>query len=201
MSNRIISSIACADNKVLFQDFKGTLYCVSAVNGLLLWYWKPPVLNSNPFYKTDLIVKGNVIYLIDAGGNFRCIDALLGTEKWSIKNIYASGLIKTNNNELLLSTNKNKILIVSTKLGKITNEIVLASETKNEKITDFILIKDKIVAGFSDSSVYEIKKKQKAKFKFLSSLAPVVSLVNVDENCLITDYDGNLTLLKISNSK
>jgi outer membrane protein assembly factor BamB len=54
ISNRIISSIACADNKVLFQDFNGILYCVSAVNGLLLWYWKPPVKNSNPFFNTDL---------------------------------------------------------------------------------------------------------------------------------------------------
>lgn len=201
MSNRIISSIACADNKILFQDFNGTLYCVSALNGLLIWYWKPPVKNFNPFYKTDLLIKGNVIYLIDAAGNFRCIDALLGTEKWSIKNIYATGLIKKNGGDLILSTSKNKLLTVSTKLGKVISEYIFTSETKNDILTDFILIDDKIFAGFSDSSIYEINQKQNAKIKFLSHLAPIVSLVNVDENCLITDYDGNLTLLKISNSK
>jgi hypothetical protein len=147
-------------------------------------------------------VKGNDIYLIDAGGNFRCIDALLGTDKWGIKNIDASGLItEKNKSDLIITTNKNKILIVSTKLGKIINEIVLASETKKDILTDYILIDDYIIAGFSDSSVYEIKKKQKAKFMFLYHLAPVVSLVNVDNNCLITDYNGNFTLFKISNSK
>ena len=201
MSNRIISSIACADNKILFQDFNGTLYCVSALNGLLIWYWKPPVKNSNPFYKTDLIVKGNVIYLIDAAGNFHCIDALLGIEQWSIKNIYAAGLIKTDQSDLIISTNKNKLLTVSTRLGKVINEYIFTPETKTDILTDFILIDDKIVAGFSDSSIYEISQKQNAKIKFLSHSAPVVSLLNIDGNCLITNYDGTLTLLKISKSK
>ena len=202
ISNRIISSIACTDNKVIFQDFNGLLYCVSAVNGLLLWYWKPPVKNTNPLFKTDINIKVNNIYVIDGGGNFRCIDALLGTEKWGIKNIDASGLItEKNKSELIITTNKNKLLTVSTKLGKIINEFVLTPEAKNDIITDFLLVDDKIITGFSDGSIYDTKPKQKPKLIFKSSSSPIVSLIKIESRCLVVDYNGNLTFISISNSK
>ena len=98
-------------------------------------------------------------------------------------------------------TKKNKLLTVSTRLGKVVSEYNFAPETNKDILTDFILIDNKIVAGFSDSSIYEISQKQNAKIKFLSHSAPVVSLLNVDGNILITNYDGTLTLLKISKSK
>ena len=33
----IVSSIVHSDNKIFFSDNKGTLYCFSAVNGMLIW--------------------------------------------------------------------------------------------------------------------------------------------------------------------
>ncbi|MBT8380965.1 MAG: PQQ-binding-like beta-propeller repeat protein [Ignavibacteriaceae bacterium] len=201
LGNRIISSIASADNKVLFQDFNGTLYCVSSLNGLLLWYWKPPVKNSNPLFKTNLIVKENNIYLIDTGGSLHCIDYLLGTEIWNIKNIDATGIVKTSKNGLILSTEKNKLLTISTKLGKVVNQITFSPELKFETITDFIVNNDNIIAGFSDGSVYKVKPKQKPKLIFKSSSAPIVSLSMVKSNLLIADYNGSLTLLNDSQDK
>ena len=200
--NRIISSIAGRDNKVLFQDMEGTFYCVSAVNGLLLWMWKSPYKNTNPLFKTDIIINANNIYFVDAAGNFRCIDALLGTEKWSIKNIDAKGVIKDNEKtELSVATNKNKILNISTKLGKVVSEIDLPFEGKDNTITNFLLVNNKIITAASDGRVYETKPKQKGKLIFKSSSAPIVSLNNIEGKCLITDYDGILTLINITDSK
>ena len=200
--NRIISSIAGTDNKVFFQDIEGTIYCVSAVNGLLLWLWEPIIKNTNPLFKTDIIIRDNNIYLIDGGGNFRCIDALLGTEKWNIRNIDATGLIEENKTtELSIATNKNEIITISTKLGKAVKKIGLSAETKSEIITDFLLIDDTIITGFSDGSVYQTKPKQKAKLIFKSSSASIVSLTNIEGKCLLTDYDGNLTLINFTDLK
>ncbi len=34
---RVVSSIAYSNNKIFFQDNQGTLYCLSATNGMLIW--------------------------------------------------------------------------------------------------------------------------------------------------------------------
>lgn len=205
----INSSIVSSKNKIFFQDKEGTLYCVSADNGLLIWNlpalqtgWKTPIRNSDPFFKTDIVVDNNNLYLLDAGGNFYCIDALLGTGKWNIKNINATGLIRVNKkNELLLPSSKNKILTVSPKLGKVISEIELPAETIEEGVTDLLVIGDKIIIGFTNGWVYEIKPKHKPEKIFRGSSAPVVSLIDINGNCLVTDYDGQFTLLNISSGQ
>ncbi|MCU0414787.1 MAG: hypothetical protein MUE91_10380, partial [Ignavibacteriaceae bacterium] len=59
-------------------------------------------------------------------------------------------------------------------------------------------IEDKILVGFSNGWVYKIKMKQKVEKFFRGGFAPIVSLTNVDGNCLVTDYDGRFTLLKLT---
>jgi hypothetical protein len=205
-SLQLVSNIVSSNNKIFVQDNSGTLYCFSAVNGMLIWQigsskggWKAGGGNSIQS-RQNLKVINNELFVIDALGNLFCVDALLGTVKWNIKNLNAASLIRLNNqNELLLPTTKNKIAVVSAKLGKVTTEIELPLELKNESITDLTVIGDKIVVGFSNGWVYKIKMKQKVEKFFRGGLAPVISLTNVDGNCLVTDYDGRFTLLKIIN--
>jgi outer membrane protein assembly factor BamB len=196
----IVSTIVHSDNKIFLVDDKGTLYCFSAVNGMLIWNleaskggWRASV---NAMVSQKESEKN--IYLIDTAGNLFCIDALLGTAKWNIKNISANGLLRLNNQqELVLPNNNNKVVIVSPKLGKVVSEIELPFETNGEAITDLIVISDKIIIGFSDGWVYKIQLKQKYEKFFRGGLAPVISLNNVDGNCLVSDYDGKFTLLKL----
>ncbi len=200
--NWLNSSIVGNDNKVLFLDKEGTLYCVSAQNGLLLWLWKPPVKNTNTLFKSDIIVIQNNIYLVDAGGNLHCIDALLGLSKWNLKNINATGLIRVNSKgELILATEKNRLLIISAQPGKIINEVVLSLETNDEQITDFIALNGKMAAGFSNGVVYEMEPNQKPKPIYNTDSAPIISLSNISGNCLVTDYDGNLSFIKVYRGK
>ncbi len=196
----IVSSIVHSDNKIFLVDDVGTLYCFSAVNGMLIWNleaskggWRSSV---EVLFSQKASEKN--IYLIDTAGNLFCIDALLGTAKWNIKNISANGLIRLNNKqELVLPTKNNKVVIVSPKLGKVVSEIELPLETSAEAITDVLVIDDKMIVGFSDGRVYKIQAKQKAIKIYRGGLAPVISLTNVDGNCLVTDYDGRFTLLKV----
>jgi outer membrane protein assembly factor BamB len=164
--------------------------------------WKTQNGTSESFLNKDIIVIKNNLYLIDAVGNLYCIDALLGTNSWDIKNIGSSGLLRLNRkNEIFLATTKNKILTISPNLGKVVNEIELPSETKSADITDLQVIGDNTIIGFSDGWIYKINPKQKPEKIFRGSSAPIVSLTNVEGDCLVTDYDGNFTLLKISSSK
>lgn len=202
----IVSSIVHSDNKIFFYDNAGTLYCLSAVNGMLIWKfeaskggWRAGSKTSDPNSGNNIIINNNNLYLVDAAGNLFCVDALLGTAKWNIKNINANGLIRLNNQqELILPTTNNKVVIVSPKLGKVISEIELPLNTKNEAITDLLEIGDQVIIGFSDGWVYKIKPKQKPEKFFRGGSAPIVSLTNIDGNCLVTDYDGRITLLKLA---
>jgi outer membrane protein assembly factor BamB len=202
---QLVSNIVSSNNKIFVQDDSGTLYCFSGINGMLIWQieaskggWRASSGNSASS-KQNLMIINNEVFLLDATGNLFCIDALLGIVKWDVNDISASGLIRLNSQqELFLPTKKNTVVIISPKMGKIISEIELPLELKNESITDLVVIEDKILIGFSNGWVYKIKMKQKVEKFFRGGLAPIVSLTNVDGNCLITDYDGNFTLLKIS---
>lgn len=203
---RVASSIIFSDNKIFFQDNLGTLYCFTASNGLLIWKleaskggWLTGSKSSVSQKIKNILVQDNILFLIDTAGDLFCVDALLGITKWNVKGINANGLIRTGiQNELILPTTKNKLTIVSTKLGKVTSEIQLPPETKDEEITDLLSIGDKLLVSFSDGWVYKIKLKQKVEKLFRSGSAPIIALTNVDGDCLVIDYDGRLTRLKLS---
>jgi hypothetical protein len=196
----INSSVATVKGKVLFHDKKGTLYCLSTNNGALLWKWEVQSLNFNPLFKSDIIIKDNNIYLIDADGDLHCIDALLGTKKWSKRKIEATGKIELDDkkNEIVLHSAKNKLLTVSLTERKVIKEIILPGTTKNEIATDIFLANKNIYVGFTDGSVFEIRENFRIIFE---GNAPIVSINEMNGNILVTDYDGNLTLLDISKDK
>ncbi|MCW8824141.1 MAG: PQQ-binding-like beta-propeller repeat protein, partial [Ignavibacteriaceae bacterium] len=135
----INSPLVYSKNKIFFQDKGGILYCLSSNNGLLIWKispaqggWKIQDGNSGTNFNNNLAVHNTNLYLTDEVGSLYCIDALLGTNNWNIKNISANGLIRFNKkSELVLPTIKNKIITVSPKLGKVINEIQLPPDTKS----------------------------------------------------------------------
>ena len=206
---RVASSIASSNDKIFFYDNEGTLYCLSAKNGMLIWKipssgggWKINSKISVAPKNDDIRIIRNKLYFVDAAGNLFCVDALLGMPKWNVKNISANGLIRVDGKgSLILPTRNSKLVFVSAKTGKINSEIELPVKKKYESITDLLQIGDQIFVGFSDGWVYKIKPKQKIEKFFRGGLSPVASITNVDGNCLVTDYDGNFTLLKISPQK
>jgi outer membrane protein assembly factor BamB len=199
----INSSIATVKGKVLFQDKKGILYCLSSDNGALLWKWEVKTKIFNALFKSDIIIKDNTIYLIDYDGDLHCIDALLGTKKWSLRKLKASGKIKLNNkkNELILHSGNNKIISVSITTGKVIEEFILPEETKDEIATEIEFINGKLVVGFTNGDVYQLMAKKVPQKIFWQSDAPIVSINEMNGNILVTDYDGNLTLLELSKEK
>ena len=201
----ITSPINFSSNKIFLSDNKGTLYCFSAVNGMLIWKiagskggWRASSRSVN-WGKNNLVSEGNLLYLIDAAGRLFCIDALLGNPKWELKDIGSIGqIINGAKDEFVLPTKKNTIAFVSLKTGKITKEIEIPFVNNRESITDLLILGEKIIVGSSDGWVYGIRSKQKVEKLFRKGPAPIISLNRVNKNCLITDYDGNLTLLNVS---
>lgn len=197
----ITSPIVSYNHQIFFMDGRGNLYCISADKGLLIWKitseefgWK----TIDHLFKTDILLTGNSLYLTDYSGKLFCIDAMLGTINWSIKNNFSTGIIRLNDkNELVIPTSKNKIIIVSPSQRKVLKEIELPAELKNENIADLLVINGKIIIGFASGTVYQIDTKGKAEL-ILNGTSSVVSLLDVDGDCLVSSYDGNIWLLNIN---
>jgi hypothetical protein len=127
-----------------------------------------------------------------------------GTEKWDLKKINASGLMRSDKNNLIVPTTKNKLLFISTKTGKVENEIELLPETKENKVTELLVKKENVFAGFENGLVYELSKNKGPVEIFRATNLPdgkegsrIVSLTTFDDNLLITAEKGNLRLIKL----
>ena len=192
----INSSVISTKGKVLFQDKEGTLYCLSSDNGVLLWKWGTKTKVYKPLFKSELVINNNSIYFLDFDGDLHCIDLLLGTDKWHIRKIEATCVMELNKlkGELLLHSSKNELLTVSLTKEKVLKKVKLSYELKDEIATDILSIDKNIFIGFTNGSVYEISKTPKNIF--LGS-APIISLDKLNNSLLVTDYDGNLTLLNL----
>jgi len=125
-----------------------------------------------------------------------CIDLLLGTDKWHLRKIEATRVMELNKlkDELLLHSSKNELITVSLTNEKAIKKVKLSYELKDEIATDILSIDKNIFIGFTNGSVYEISKTPKNIF--LGS-APIISLDKLNNSLLVTDYDGNLTLLNL----
>ena len=192
----INSSVIATKGKVLFQDKEGTLYCLSSDNGVLLWKWGTKTKVYNPLFKSELVINNNSIYFLDFDGDLHCIDLLLGTDKWHIRNIEATFVMELNKlkGELLLHSSKNELLTVSLKKEKVMKKIKLPYELKDEIATNILSIDKNLFIGFTNGSVYEISKTTKNIFL---GFAPIISLDKLNNSLLVTDYDGNHTFLKL----
>lgn len=192
----INTSVIATKGKVLFQDKEGTLYCLSSDNGVLLWKWGTKTKVYNSSFKSELVINNNSIYFLDFDGDLHCIDLLLGTDKWHIRKIEATCLMELNNlkGELLLHSSKNELLTVSLKKEKVMKKVKLPYELKDEIATNILSFDNNLFVGFTNGSVYEISKTTKNIFL---GFAPVISLDKLNNSLLVTDYDGNITLLNL----
>ena len=196
-TNKLInSSIISTKGKVLFQDKEGTLYCLSSDNGVLLWKWETKTKVYKPLFKSDLVINNNSIYFLDFDGDLHCIDLLLGTDKWHIRKIEATRVMGLNKlkGELLLHSSKNELLTVSLTKEKVLKKVKLSYALKDEIATDLLSIGKNLFIGFTNGSVYEISKTPK---NIYVGFAPIISLDSLNNSLLVTDYNGNLTLLNL----
>ncbi len=97
--------------------------------------------------------------------------------------------------ELLLHSSKNELLTVSLKKEKVMKKVKLPYELKDEIATNILSIDKNLFIGFPNGSVYEISKTTKNIFL---GFAPIISLDKFNNSLLVTDYDGNITLLNLS---
>jgi len=181
------------DDKIIFQDTKGKIFCINSSNGLLIWEWQRKVKKINPFFVSDIICDGKSVYLADSDGLVHCIDLLFGTENWKRK-ISSSGKLSliTDKKSLFTQTVKNEIAFLSMK-GKVQKRIKLPDEIKEKKLNFIKADKDDIYLGFEHGILYRINNKNKVDKILFMWNSPLISFVKISDNkFIVSNLDGRV---------
>ena len=194
-NRKIISHLLITKDKIIYRDDSQTYYCVNAVNGLLIWSWKPRTKSTNLFFQCDVISDGKSVFIVDSDGNLHSIDLLLGTETWNKQKLNSSGkiLIKKESNELFIHSIKNIILVISNTDRKTREEIALPEELKNSIPTCWASGNDDVIVGFNNGFIIKIDSSKKASIILFAGNSPISSLVNTNANEFIAiNLDGKV---------
>jgi len=195
LSDYKISSLIKANNdKIIFQDCKNKIFCISSSNGLLLWQWQAKVKNINPFFVSDIISDGKSVYLADSDGLVHCIDLLLGTESWKRK-ISSSGKLSlsTDKKHVITQTAKNEIAFLSRLNGKVQRKIKLPVEIKENKLNFITADKDAIYLGYENGILYRINNKTKVEKLLFMGNSPLISINKISDNkFILSNLDGRV---------
>jgi len=182
------------DDKIIFQDTKGKIFCINSSNGLLIWEWQRKVKKINPFFVSDIICDGKSVYLADSDGLVHCIDLLFGTENWKRK-ISSSGKLSliTDKKSLFTQTVKNEIAFLSKLKGKVQKRIKLPDEIKEKKLNFIKADKDDIYLGFEHGILYRINNKNKVDKILFMWNSPLISFVKISDNkFIVSNLDGRV---------
>jgi outer membrane protein assembly factor BamB len=192
--DKISSLIKANDDKIIFQDSKGKIFCINSSNGLLIWEWQAEVKNINPFFVSDIIIDGKSVYLADSDGLINCIDLLLGTESWKRK-ISSSGKVSlsTDKKYVITHTTKNEIAFLSRLKGKVQRKIKLRDEIKEKKLNFINADKDDIYLGFEHGILYRINNKKKVEKILFMGNSPLISFNKISDNkFIVSNLDGRV---------
>ena len=182
------------DDKIIFQDTKGKIFCINSSNGLLIWEWQRKVKKINPFFVSDIICDGKSVYLADSDGLVHCIDLLFGTENWKRK-ISSSGKLSltTDKKSLFTQTVKNEIAFLSRLKGKVQRRIKLPDEIKEKKLNFIKVDKDEIFLGFERGILYRINNKSKVEKLLFMGNSPLISFIKISDNkFIVSNLNGRV---------
>jgi len=191
---KILSLIKANDDKIIFQDDRGKIFCINSSNGLLIWEWQAKVKNNNLFFVSDIISDGKSVYLADSDGLLHCIDLLLGTESWKRK-ISSSGKLSlsTDKKYVITQTAKNEIAFLSRLNGKVQRRIKLPGEIKDTKLNIIKADKDDIYLGFEHGILYRINNKNKVEKILFMGNSPLISFIKIsDKKFIVSNLDGKV---------
>jgi|GEM_PF-3937386 len=181
-----ISGIFLVKDKIIVQTSGDGYYCLDSETGVLIWNWKSKKKSDNKNLQRDVVSQGNSIFITDAEGNLYSIDLLLGTENWTKKRMYVTGKMFLINDELILHSSKNKILLVDPKNGMTKNEINLLDDFSNIVPTLVLEEGKKILIGFSNGYICELNEKKIIESILFTGFSPVKSLIKQNNSSYIS---------------
>lgn len=184
------------NNKLAFTRGDGSLNCIDANTGLLIWRWQEEELSN--FSKSNLETDGNNIFLVSADSVFHSINFLLGRLNWRLENVKTDSKFfysESQKNLYLISRNE-KLIIFSVKDEVPVDDFKLRYNLSNNSY-DFFEFEKKVFFVYN-GIIYEAEEKQILKDVLKLDFAEVKSLYRLDANKFAAlSYNGKLAIFRM----
>ncbi|MDP2036364.1 MAG: PQQ-binding-like beta-propeller repeat protein [Ignavibacteria bacterium] len=181
------------NNKLVFTRGDGSLNCLDANSGLLIWRWQEELLSN--FSKSDLEMDGKSIFLVSADSVFHSINFLLGRLNWRLENVKVDSIFfysESQKNLYLISRNE-KLIIFSIKEEVTVDDFKLRYNLPNNSYNFFEF--EKKVFFVYNGIIYEAAEKQLLKEVLKLDFADVKSFYQLERNKFAAlSYIGKLTI-------
>lgn len=192
----IISKPIEINNKIYFISRDGFLYCVDALDGILIWRWKP----AKEIDVIDQIISANDknIFVITSDGTVYSINMLLGKYDWKKENLKVIPSIgmSADKKRIFVKSKMDKIFILSTQNGNLIKDIKFENGFDNYHYP--ILERNGLELVPSKGAIYSIDDKYKVEKIISIGNAPINEIIQLDENKFLTsDIDCDITIYKL----
>ncbi len=198
-TGRIESEPVLIDNKLIYGNWDGYLYCIDARSGWLIWRWSDTKdFHFSPAANTP-VTNGKQVFITTPNGYLYSIDLQLGRTVWKSNkcNAWESFTITDDKKYLIVRSTSDKVYLISADKGKIIKEINLGFG-KDKFPSSPVSWVDKIIFGASNGSVYMMNKNYSFEKLLFMGTSPVNSIQKFMENKFIaSNIDGRIIMFKI----
>lgn len=181
------------NNKLVFTRGDGSLNCIDANSGLLIWRWQEEELSN--FSKSNLVTDGKSIFLVSADSIFHSINFLLGRLNWRLENVKVDSkfFYSESQKNLYLISGNEKLIIFSVKDEVMVDDFKLRYNQPNNSYHFFEF--DKNVFFVYNGIIYEATEKLLLRETLKLDFAEVKSLYQLDANKFAAlSYNGKFTI-------
>ncbi|MCF8241895.1 MAG: PQQ-binding-like beta-propeller repeat protein [Melioribacteraceae bacterium] len=196
--NRVTIEPLYEKNKIVFNSWDGTVYCVDALSGSLIWKWRNSIeFDENPVECTP-VTDGNKVFLAARDGYVYSIDLLLGSTIWRKKGYdpWSSVGISQDLKTILVKGKSNKFHILSARNGNWVREVPVRFGNDNSPFPPLDWDK-KIFIGSENGKVYRINEKHRYMTILFMGDSPVNSVINLNNNIYAaSNIDGEIVTFK-----
>ncbi|MFA7420016.1 MAG: PQQ-binding-like beta-propeller repeat protein [Melioribacteraceae bacterium] len=168
------------NNKLVFTRGDGSLNCIDANTGLLIWRWLES--ESANFSRSEIVSDGKSIYLVSADSMLYSINFLLGRLNWRLeKEKISPNFFYSSAQKNIFLIHQDKKLIIFSVLGE--NEIDSFTLKHNPTYNSYHFFEfNKNVFFVYDGVIYEAIEKELLREIFKLDFATVKSFYQLDTN-------------------
>jgi outer membrane protein assembly factor BamB len=146
------------ENKLMYLDNAGYMYCLDSRSGKMIWKWSNKNLTPASSYANP-VSNGDDIFVSPSAKSLAAVDILLGKSDWFKENLAGEFAINLSRDstKIIISSNANKFYILSSKDGKIIKELDPVCRI-DSVVCPAVEINGSIISGSSEGKIFQIDK-------------------------------------------
>lgn len=199
LKSYVYSSLDYSDDRIVIKTLDGSISCIDAKRGWLIWRWSEKTKNNQASHKYVVAINDKTVYTAGTNGYVFGIDLILGKMKWQSEKFREcnSIAITSDKSKLYVKVYDEKIILLSQKTG--TNLNVIKYSNGFDNAFGKILQNDNVLyVTQGEGEIFRITDFRKSEKVFSLSNEILLDVSHYKENLyLISTIGGRIILSTI----